>query len=140
VAVRAHDLALLDLGEDALPTPVGEIVPDLKRFLAQVIEFENDRVALPAVDAGVVPEVLEQVDRPLVGLLAFTGPRLVDVPLSVSGVMLPLVCRPARAAHVVPLAPRLASPRKLLKRLGLATPAAPSVRYEVEPWHEHMFP
>ena len=60
VAIRADDLALLDLGEDRRPSLRGELATDRERLVAQMVELENDRVGLPTVDAGMQTEVLEE--------------------------------------------------------------------------------
>jgi hypothetical protein len=61
MAVRAHDLALLDLLEDALPIPVRQRVADVEGLVVRihVIELENDRVVFSAIHARMAGEVLE---------------------------------------------------------------------------------
>ena len=51
MAVRADDLALLNLIEDALPSAVGEGLADVERLVLDVVELEYDGVGLTAVHA-----------------------------------------------------------------------------------------
>jgi hypothetical protein len=53
MAVRANDLALLDLVKDALPAAVAEPLPDREGLFADVIELEHQGVVFAAVDARV---------------------------------------------------------------------------------------
>ena len=83
MAVTTHDLALCDLSENALPVSIRKRAADVERLVGEVVELEDDRVSLPAVQAGVLGEVLEQVLGPfeVEGLLP--GVRLIDVALLV---------------------------------------------------------
>jgi hypothetical protein len=65
MAVRTDDLALLDLSEDALPTPVHEPLADVEYLVAKVVELEDDGIGLAAIRAGVEREVLEAIARAL---------------------------------------------------------------------------
>ena len=52
MAVRTHDLALLDLDEDAPPVPVRQGAADVELPVAHVVELEDERVAFPASTQG----------------------------------------------------------------------------------------
>jgi hypothetical protein len=64
MAIRAHHFALRYLSEDALPTTVPEPLADVEPLVSQVIEFEDHRVGLTAVHAGIQGKVVEQVFHP----------------------------------------------------------------------------
>ena len=68
VAVRANNLALLDLLEDGLPRPVGECGSDLEPLVLSihVVELEHDRIGFSAVGAGMGREKLDKELRPFV--------------------------------------------------------------------------
>src|SRR4051812_25369031 len=59
VEVPADDLALLDLFEDLLPRVVRELLADTEVLVGQVVELEDDRIRLPAIDARMGGEVLD---------------------------------------------------------------------------------
>ena len=61
MAVRADDLALLNLLEDALPAALVERLADLELLVTKVVELEYDRIVLAAVDAWVRAEVLDEL-------------------------------------------------------------------------------
>jgi hypothetical protein len=54
VAIRADDLALLDLGQDSLPAAAAQALRDVEALVAQVIELQYEWIALAAVDARMV--------------------------------------------------------------------------------------
>ena len=51
MAVRAYDIALLDLGQDAFPGPLAHAPADAEPLFSQMIELQDKRVALSAVHA-----------------------------------------------------------------------------------------
>jgi hypothetical protein len=55
MTVRAHDLALGDLSQNAVPVSIWESSSDLEVLLADVIELENQRVGFAAIGARVLP-------------------------------------------------------------------------------------
>jgi len=65
MAVRADDLALRDLIEDALPAPIRQRLGDVEQFVAEVVELQNDCIGLAAVNTRMASEILDQVGRPL---------------------------------------------------------------------------
>jgi hypothetical protein len=52
VTVGADHLTLFHLIEDALPVASVEPLADGKAFLSEVIELQDERIGLAAVDAG----------------------------------------------------------------------------------------
>src|ERR1700742_4687789 len=56
MTVCTNDVALGDLVEDRLPVTVAEALSDAEALVAQVVELEHERIALAAVDAGVLVE------------------------------------------------------------------------------------
>jgi hypothetical protein len=61
VAVRAYDLALLDLRQNAPPVSIGQGVADVERLriAIEMIELEHHRIVLSAVGAGMEREVTQ---------------------------------------------------------------------------------
>jgi hypothetical protein len=82
-----------------------------------MVELEDERVSLSAVDARMRPKERDEVG----GSLRRDGPlsalRLVDVALAVGGVVLLLVCGAARTAVIVSLPECFPTPRELCERL-----------------------
>jgi hypothetical protein len=113
VTVCAHDLALVDLVEDALPVAVRQGLADVERLVAEVVELENHRVALAAVDAWVALEVGDQVRRPLKCQPLFSDTGLIDVPAPIGEIVLVVVLDAAGTAEVVALTQRF--PRQLIR-------------------------
>ncbi|MEX2448615.1 MAG: hypothetical protein WD404_07725 [Solirubrobacterales bacterium] len=65
MAVGAHDLALLDLGQDSVPGPFAHAPADAESLFSQVIELEYERVALPAIDTRMLTKKGNEIGRPL---------------------------------------------------------------------------
>src|SRR4051812_38106296 len=103
MAVRAYNLALLYLFEDALPVAIRQGLADVEFLALEVVELEDHRVLLPAIHAWVAFEEREQVRGPLARKPVLADPCLIDVPLLVQQVVRPVICRPAGPAHVVAL-------------------------------------
>jgi hypothetical protein len=126
MAVGTDHLALCDLVEDALPASVRQRLRNLERLIPEVIELENDRVGLAAINAGMGAEVLDEVDGPLERQDALAVARLLHIALPVRQVMLSLVVRSTSSTHVVALPTTFPSPVELGEGLGLAAATAPS--------------
>ena len=133
MAVRADDLALLDLGEDRLPLLLDERRADVEQLVAQMVEIEDHRVRLAAVDARVGLEELDQVQRALEAELLLLDPGLLDVSLTIRSVVLPAIRGPARPAVVI--APSRAFRAEVLDELLLAASTADMT----DGIHERMF-
>ena len=126
MAVGADHLALCDLVEDAPPAPVGERGGDVEGLVSEVVELEDDRVGLAAVDAGVGAEVLDEIRRALERKLLLPAAGLIHVALFIRQVVLAFVGRSTLAAHVVALTATLPPPIELAERLDLAAATASS--------------
>lgn len=87
MAVRAYDLAFLDLIENPLPAIALQRVSDRERLVAQVVEVEHDGIVLAVVRARVIGEVLDQVLGPLTSNSLAVGTRSSDVPLAIGAVV-----------------------------------------------------
>jgi hypothetical protein len=110
MAVRADDFAFRDLVEDVSPAPIRKRLGYVERLVAEMVELEDDRVMLTAVDARVRAKVLEEILGALERERLLPRARLVDVALPVRQVVLPVVLRSARLAKVVALPDLLPPP------------------------------
>jgi hypothetical protein len=54
VTVCTNDLALCNLVEDVVPVAVADAVGDPELLVSEMIELEDDGIALAAVDAGML--------------------------------------------------------------------------------------
>jgi hypothetical protein len=83
VAVRAHDLALLDLGDECRPpnTAAHERC-DVGPLGPHVIELEDNRIRLAAVAARMRPQVLEDESLSLANPLRLQG--VASLPMVIS--------------------------------------------------------
>ncbi len=68
VTVCTNDLALVDLGEDDGPGAVAEALGNAEGLVGQMVELENQRIALAAVGARMGLEVRDEVCAALRGL------------------------------------------------------------------------
>jgi hypothetical protein len=59
MAVCANDVALRDLVENFLPIPACKLVCDLEQLVSEMVELENERIRLAAVDTRMSLEVFE---------------------------------------------------------------------------------
>jgi len=99
MAVGADDLAFRDLLDDGLSAVIEEVLTDIEGLVADVVELEHDRVRLPALDARMRSEVLDQSECALVTEPTLHHRCLVDVALPVGEVVLLAIggaTRPAR--------------------------------------------
>jgi hypothetical protein len=131
MTVCTNDLALCHLVEDALPIAVSESIADSELLVPEVIELEHHRIALSAIDAGVIAEVGDQIVDPLGDGCLPALSRSVDVAPPVRTVVDLLVRRTTGTAVVVPLPLRFPSPSELLK--GLAHRASPTPSHACDP-------
>ena len=126
MAVGAHDLALSHLGQDVLPWAVANSLADAEALIAQVVELQDERVVLPAIGAGVLAQIRNEVSGALSDDLARPSPRRVDIALPVSRIVLVLVRAATWPAIVVSLPSLLPAPGEFVQRLLLLTaPASP---------------
>lgn len=95
---------------------------DREQLVAAVVEFEHQRVGLPAVDARVRPEVVDQIADALQLTLPLAFGCVVDVTLLVRGIVLAVILRATGAALGPSLSALLAVPVELVGRLELPAP------------------
>jgi hypothetical protein len=117
VTVCTNDLALCNLVEDALPASIPEALADAELFIAEMVELEDDRVILAAIDARMVTYIGQEILEPLRDQRLLPAASLVDVPLSMGSIVLLLVSGPTGTAVIVPLATGFSPPGKVLQRL-----------------------
>jgi hypothetical protein len=80
MAVRTKDLALRDLLDDGRPSETCPAhVCDVVALVTQVVELEDDRIALAALHAGVLRQVLPRAQLILVGRLIASHSNMRDV-------------------------------------------------------------
>jgi hypothetical protein len=126
VTVCTNDLALCNLVEHAPPITISQPLRDAEFLVPKVVELQDDRVALAAIDARVLTQVGDQKGRSFGDLNALSALGLVDVATSIGLVVLPLVAGPTRPAVAVPLPTLPSTPRELVLLLRLPAPTAPS--------------
>lgn len=83
MTIRANDLALRNLGQDALPAAHGEVWPDVELLITEMVKLEDHRVLLPAVRARMGSEKLQQIARSFKHQLTSADGLLVDIPLAI---------------------------------------------------------
>lgn len=125
VAIRAHNLTLLDLVEDPLPVVALQGVTDRECLVSQMVELKHDGVIFTAIAARMRFEVLDQVPGSLTGdtLAQLTGLR--DISLTVGAIVLAFVVGTTGPAIVVVLPLASTPPVEICDRKqDLAPPAA----------------
>lgn len=126
MAVRAHDVALRHLVEDGLPVPTSEALADAEPLVAEVIEFQNQRIRLPAVGTWVRSQVLDEETHPFFVSRPLPLRLHVNVALAIGDVVRASDFLLACPAVVLPLAEGLSMPRERLEGLHLPAPTTPS--------------
>ena len=127
MTVRAHDLALCNLSEHVLPTPIPQPLADVEELVPNVVELEDERVGFSAVNAWMSTQELDDVPESFREQRALPGARVVDVSLPVCRVVRMAVVRAARPAIAIPLPALLASTSEIIDRPQGAAAAASSV-------------
>ena len=112
MAIGADDVALPHLGGEALPAAVTETFGNAELLVPEVVELEDDRVRLTAVDARVVRKELDQEHDPLVSHRDPARPCSLQVKLAVRLVVGPVVFGHAPSAVGLADPLRLAFPGK----------------------------
>jgi hypothetical protein len=90
-----------DLIEYGLPVTVGEAAGDVEVLMPEMVELEDERVGLTAVDAGLLAEELDERGGALRDEHPFSASGVRDVALAMRRIVLVFVGGPARAAVVV---------------------------------------
>jgi hypothetical protein len=125
MTVCTNDVALGDLVEDRLPVAVSEALSDAEALIAQMVKLEHQRIALAAVDAGVLVEEADEESNPFANDSLLPSLRVCEVSVAVRCVVLLLVLGSASAAVVVSLATCPTSPGKFGDWLRFAASSTP---------------
>jgi hypothetical protein len=110
MTVCTNDVALGDLVEDCLPVPVADALADREALVPEVVELQDDRIALAAVCAWMLAEERDQLRGPACRRLVFAIPGVGDISGSMLRIVLAFVRRSAGFAVVVALTDGLAAP------------------------------
>jgi hypothetical protein len=90
MTVCTNDVALGDLVEHGVPAAVTEAFGDVETLVPEVVELEDQRIRLTAVDARPRTEELNEVGGPLGNDRSFAADGVRAVALAVCGVVLVL--------------------------------------------------
>ena len=139
MAVCTNDVTRGYLVEYRLPFPVAQVCGDIEVLVPAMIELQEKRVGLAAVNAGPRAQEVDEIRRPFRDERPFSLHRARDITLVVQYVVLPFVGGSAGAAVVVALTARLPAPGKV--QGGFELPAASALPGRVDlDTHERMFP
>jgi hypothetical protein len=139
VTVCTNHVARGDLVEDSLPFAIGKALGDAEVLVPEVVELQDERVALAAVNARPGAEQLDEVGGALRDQRPFSAYRVRDITLTMQRVMLPFVCGSARPAVVVALTARATAPGKVRDRQEPVPASTDSLRVGGGVRHERMF-
>jgi hypothetical protein len=98
VAVCTYHLTFFQFSQYGFPVPVAQSSADVKRLVAEVVKLQDHHIALPAVDTGVLLQVVDQPGNPFADDPIAAASSIVDVPLSVLLVVFPAVVGSTGAA------------------------------------------
>ncbi len=130
-----------DLVEHCLPVAGAYAYRDGEVLVSKMVELQDERVGLAAVNAWTLTEELYEIGHALLDENLFAAYGIRDVALAMRRIMLLFIGRSARAAVVVPLAARLPVPSEVRERQDLTASAAGSGWLgNGSAHHEHMFP
>lgn len=104
VTVCANDFGLANLGQNLLPIPIRQARADPEALVREVVELQDHRIGLAAIDAWMLAKETDEEDLALTSDPILAGASLVDVPLPIGCVVRPSVSSPARSAERVTLA------------------------------------
>jgi hypothetical protein len=110
MTVCTNDVALGNLVEDGLPVAVAETFGYAEALVPEVVELENQRIGLAAVDAWVLSKERQQSRGALDGRCTLAADSGGNVACAVCGVVLAFVGGTAWPAVVVALAAGFATP------------------------------
>jgi hypothetical protein len=88
MAVCTNDVARADLVEDRPPVSIAEALGDVEALLLEMVELEDQRVLLAAVDARALTEELDQICGALGDQRLFPAHGIRDVALAVRRIVL----------------------------------------------------
>jgi hypothetical protein len=127
MAIRTHDLALGDLVQHRLPATLIDPSRDAELLVAQMIELEDERIALPAVDAVSLAKEIDEVCVAPGDKRAFAAHRAGDISVFVPFVVLVQVRRSTLPTQIVSLLTTSAR-SELGNRFACATARAAAAR------------
>ncbi len=102
--------------ENGLPVVVAEALGDIEVLVTEMVELEDERVGLSAVNAGPLAEELDEIGGALRDDRLFSTYGVCNVTLAVRCVVLLFIGCSAGAAVVVSLSARLPPPREVRDR------------------------
>ena len=132
MAIGANNLALGDLIEDLLPRTLAEALRNVEPLVTEVIELQDERILLAAVDAASLAEEVEEIFRVLLRQTLFAPRRLCQVAVAVREEV-----GLARATVGMELFERRPVPGELRDRLQLAATTTTLTGLDIG--HERMF-
>ncbi len=139
MTVCTNHLAHGDLIKHRLPVAVAEAGSDIEVLVPEMVELEDERVGLAAVNARPLAEELDEIGGALRDERLFSAHRVSDVALAMRRVVLLFIGCPAGVAVVVPLTAFLPSPGEVRDRQSLSAASAESSQARSRICHEHMF-
>ncbi|HLF69448.1 MAG TPA: hypothetical protein VI541_00655 [Actinomycetota bacterium] len=119
-------LALLYLCQNIFPSSASHALGHVKQLVPQVIELEDEYVALTAVDAGMFPQESDYVSHAHIEYAHLPISCVIDVTLTILRVVFLLIRRPTKSAVVVQLPSFDAPPGKVRRRLTKTAAATPA--------------
>jgi hypothetical protein len=102
-----------DLVEHCLPVAGAYAYRDGEVLVSEMVELQDERVGLAAVNARALTEELDEIGHALRDEDLFSAYGVRDIALAVCRIVRLLIGRSARAAVVVPLAARLPVPSEV---------------------------
>jgi hypothetical protein len=124
MTVCTNDVALGDLGENGLPGAVAQALRDVEALLSEMVELEDERVGLSAIDARSIAKESHEVHGALCRDRSLAAERVCDVALAMRRIVFVLVVGPTRSAVVVALFASLPAPGEVREWLCLSAAAA----------------
>jgi hypothetical protein len=133
MAVRADDIALIDLGEDVFPWSFPQAFADAEPFLAEVVELQDERIALSAVHAWMLAKERDEIGSPFADDPLGAAAGRIDVVLLVAGTVLVPVRGSTGPAVVVTLPTGFSTPGEFIQwLLLLAAPTKPHAKQHID--------
>ena len=124
MTVCTNHVALCNLVEDRLPAAITDAFGNVEPLVGKMVELEDQRIGLAAIDARVLAEELEQAHGSFLCECPLADLGVGDIARSMGRVVLLLVGGTAGTTVVVALACGYAAPGEVGEGLGLAAAAA----------------